>query len=272
VRSTCFFAVGFAAVASVTALAAPPPVITGTRPNPLVSTSQSTNAAVEIRGQNFWPSGPNVPSRWVLMVRRQYMPFQTIPINSLNNTAIYVDFPSLPLLNGVGQLEFMVKTDGVASNVFAVKIVADPPALASVLPDKIALKGTDEARWNVWLAGSRWPEPTTIWVNGVQAGKIFNNDLQELVWPAAFRKAGKYQVQVRSEHGGSELRTVEVVAPPPVYEVLTDSARENKDAALIGALATPTPDFAKLKTGETAAVRAKVKPTPTPDLSHLKIQ
>ncbi|HEY3350187.1 MAG TPA: hypothetical protein VGM13_10460 [Thermoanaerobaculia bacterium] len=68
----------------------------------------------------------------------------------------------------------------------------------------------------------------------------------------------------------SELRTVEVVPPPPVYAVLKDSTRENKDAALIRALATPTPDFAKLKTGET--MRARVKPTPTPDLSRLKIQ
>jgi hypothetical protein len=106
----------------------------------------------------------------------------------------------------------------------------------------------------------------------VQAGKIFNNDRQELVWPASFRKAGKYQVQVRSEHGGSELRTVEVVAPPPVYAALSESARENKDTALIRALATPTPDFTKLKTSETAAARARVKPTPTPGLSRLKIQ
>jgi hypothetical protein len=268
-KSTCLLAVGLTAVASVTALAAPAPVITGTRPNPLVSTTLSTNAAVELHGQNFWPSGPNVPSRWVLMVRRQYMPFQTIQINSLNNTMINVDFPSLPLLNGVGQLEFMVKTDGVASNVFAVKIVADPPALASVRPDKIELKGTDEARWKVWLYGSRWPEPTTIWLNGAQVGKIFNYDMQELVWPAAFRKAGKYQVQVRSEHGGSELRTVEVIAPPPSYVVLSESARA--DTAVIRAIATPTPGFAKLKTGEAAAVRVKVKPTPTPDL-RIKIQ
>jgi hypothetical protein len=272
VKATCLLAAGLAAVASVTALAGPAPLITGSRPNPLTSTSLSTNAAVELHGLNFWPSGSNVPSRWVLMVRRQYMPFQTIPINSLNNTMINVDFPSLPLLNGVGQLEFMLKTDGVSSNVFVVKIVADPPALASVLPDKIALKGTDEARWKVWLYGSRWPEPTTIWLNGAQVGKIFNNDRQELVWPAAFRKAGKYQVQVRSEHGGSELRIVEVVAPPPAYLALSESARENKDSALIRALPTPTPDFAKLKTGETATARAKVKPTPTPDLSHLKIQ
>jgi hypothetical protein len=241
----------------------PPPVITGMRPNPIVSMSNLAIVGVELQGRNFWPSGPNNPDRRVLMVRRLPLPFQTMTIKNIGDTHITMEFPSLSLLNGAGQLEFMVKIDGVPSNVFAVKIVADPPQLASVMPDKIALGGgSDDPRWKVWLAGERWTDPTTIWIDGAKVGACFNYGRQEFTWPAPLRRAGTYQVQLRTEHGGSEVRTVQVLAPTPAYNVVKGSTA----AAAIKALATPTPVFAIAKPikGGAAAALLKATPSPTP--------
>jgi hypothetical protein len=245
-----------------TVAGAPAPVITAVRPSPLVAMSKNTVFGMTIYGQHFWPSGPNDPSRRVLSVRRQYLPFQTIQITSMNDTELNVEFGTTPLLSGAGQLEFMVKIDGMASNVFGVKIVADPPGLAWVMPDTIALAGAGEDRWKVWLAGSNWIDATTIFINGAKIRDCFqnlNSGKEQLVWPDAYRKPGVYNVQVRTEHGGSEVRTVKVTEPIRAYAAGTTA----KNAAM-RALMTPTPTPAIAVRKNPAIGAALFKPTPTP--------
>jgi hypothetical protein len=254
--AVCLLVLGARTVAG-----APAPVITGVTPSPLVTMSKNTVFGMTIFGQHFWPSGPNDPSRRVLYVRRQYLPFQTIQITSMNDTKLNVEFGTTPLLSGTGQLEFMVKIDGMASNVFAVKIVADPPGLAWVMPDTIALAGAGEDRWKVWLAGSKWIDATTIFINGAKIRDCFQNldsGKEQLVWPEVYRKPGKYNVQVRTEHGGSEVRIVEVTEPVQAYA----AGAKAKDAAVALMTSTPTPAIAVRKNPAIGAVM--LKPTPTP--------
>ncbi len=247
--------------ASLPAPAAPPPVITGVRPKSLVTFSTHTSFGITIYGQHFWPSGANIPSRWEFYVRRQYLPFQRALIGGVADTFLECWFDSLPLLNSPGTLEIMVKVDGVASNVFPVRITSDAPTLAWVQPNSIRIQGTDDTRWKVWLAGDNWLTTTTIWVDGVQAGGVFNYDKQQFTWPANLRKVGTYKVQIRNEHGGSEIRTVQVLAPTPSYSDRTTMIKVLPP--------TPTPAFATLKAhsrsaAALAAAGAVVTPTPTP--------
>ncbi len=193
-------------------LLAAPPVITGLNPAQLSTFSTQKSVGVIVYGRDFWPSGPMDPGRWSLYVRRQNLPFQTVLIGGIAGTHIEAWMDSLPLLNSPGALEFMIKRDGIASNVFSVKVTSDPPTLNPVQPDQIRIQGADEARWNLWLTGDNWVTKSTIWVDGVQVGGVFNYGRQPFTWPAGLRKIGSFGVQIRNEHGVSQTRTVQVLA------------------------------------------------------------
>lgn len=232
-----------------------PPVITGVDPDPLVSRPDLAMYAMTIKGQNFWLGGPNDPDRRQLSVRRQGQPFQTMRIQGISNTNIHIEFETRPLLNGVGMLEFMVKIDGVASNIFAVRIVAEPPRLDSVTPATINVGGaTDDPRWKVWLRGSRWITPTSIWINGANFGTCFQNQnsgQEHFTWPPSLRGVGRYSVLLRTVHGVSEARTVDVVVPP---------AAKNLPGGASADIVAP-PLTKNLPGGASATI---LRPTPTP--------
>src|SRR5712692_3417497 len=262
-KSSSSLAATLLALFALPAAGAPAPAITGASVSPLVSTAKYTIYGMTLYGRNFWPSGPNDPNRRLLNVRRQGGSFQRVLISSMGDTELNISFPTPPLLGAPGQLEFQVTIDGMASNIFVDRIVGDPPGLAWISPDKISLDGKDDARWNVWLAGSRWIDPTTVWIDGTNVHTCYmnlNSGKEQMAWPPAFRKAGKFKVLVKTEHGDSEVRTVEVTKPI----LLTQTARSS--ALLQVASPTPTPKMNLTIGGQTAgkAASTMMKATATP--------
>jgi hypothetical protein len=192
----------------------------------------------------------------------------------MNDTKINTEFPTKPLLNGAGQLEFMVTIDGMNSNVFAVKIVADPPKLDTVSPVKITMGSA--ADWKVWLRGSLWIPDTSMWIAGANVGNCFqnlNSGQEQVTWPSSLRKAGRYSVFVHTEHGSSEVRYVDVVAAPtptPAFAIAKD--RVGGAAAAILKTPSPTPAYVILKDRPGGAAKAILKPTPTPTPEYVRLK
>jgi hypothetical protein len=247
VRSTAFLLL----LAGPGLAVGPPPVITGVSANPLLSQSTNTLYSLEILGQNFWISGPNDPSRRAAYVRRLPQPFQAIKIYTISNNTLGIWLSTAQFLNAPGRLEIMARIDGVNSNVFSVNILAEPPRLDSITPEKINAGGNaDDPRWKVVLRGSRWIDPTTVWINGANVGRCFQNfNLQREVftWPLSLREGGKYSVQLKTEHGGSAIRTVEIVVPPTVKRAAIAKEPAGTGAMSIARPPTPTPGVLRLK-------------------------
>lgn len=253
-----------------------PPVITGVKPDPLVSREKCADEIyVTIYGQNFWLSGPNDPDRREGFIRRRGQgDWQKVQGVSIMNDRYAVRFLVSPMLNGAGTLEFMLKIDGAASNIYAVQIAAAPPILDWITPVKIIAGGAaDDPRWTMRLSGSRWIEPTTVWIDGVYEGTL-NLRMTEMKinWPPSHRAVGRHPVQLRTMHGASETRTVEIVAPiqknsfgpragvPEVTLKLPPKATEkNKPEGTAPVTFKPVPPPA------TVNVRPQFKPAPIPD-------
>jgi hypothetical protein len=245
-----------------------PPVITGAKPDPLVSRERSADDIyVTIYGQNFWLSGPNDPDRREGFIRRRgQSDWQKVQGVSIMNDRYTVRFLVSPMLNGAGTLEFMLKIDGSASNIYAVQIVAEPPLLDWIAPVKITAGGAaDDPRWTMRLSGSRWIEPTTVWIDGVYEGALnLRMTEMKISWPPSHRAVGRHPVQLRTIHGGSETRIVEIVAP---------IQKNSVDTRMVA------PDM-KLKLQPKAAVRntipstvpAALRPAPPPATVYVRPQ
>ena len=212
-------------VAAVTTLAGaqnpatdPKPVITGSDPAVLLVTSENRYVTVTLRGKNFWPSGPNEPSRWRIQMRRDGGAFQEFRTSSGNDFAETFSFPSTEWIAKPGKLEVKVVRDGVHSNVYAIEVRTTPPTLTQLSPRRIALGDVgDKARYTVVMRGAYWTSPTTPLINGKAYAPFhqnLNSGQESFVWPTELRKPGRFTVQLQTEHGKSQFQEVEIVGAP----------------------------------------------------------
>ncbi|HEX8209594.1 MAG TPA: hypothetical protein VF584_05365 [Longimicrobium sp.] len=173
--------------------------------------------SITLEGERIWPGGPNDPARWAVDVRRQGGQWVRAQVVSGNTVATSFIIPAHPLLQSAGTLEARLIVDGTHSNTVGIPIVVERPRLTGVSPATLAIRPSmTDANWKVALTGQYWMYPLHITVNGTHIPRFEENlpaGYAAFPLPPEMRKPGRYTVVVRTAHGVSEARAVEVVAP-----------------------------------------------------------
>ena len=207
------------------ALQAQAPVITGFSPDTMLVHPGMVYVPTRLSGHNFWPSGPNDPSRRHIYIRQAGGAWSEsdIQINGILNDRLDISILSQPYLATPRRIEIKVAIDGVESRPFSIQVRKLGPKLDTVSPDQILLKpGLDESAFKVGLRGQFWVSPTEWWINGKYYGWCHQHpDFgdEDITWPRELRAAGIYSVQLKNALGASETRILELVGAP----VLTGS-------------------------------------------------
>ena len=211
------FALAAALLLSPCVLGAQGPSIMSTSPSVLLVRPTQETVPITLRGERFWPGGANDPARWAVDVRRPGGEWVRARLASGGNTERSFSIPAHPLLQAPGTLEARLIVDGTHSNTVAIPVRAERPRLASATPSTLAIApGMAESGWKVRLRGEYWMAPLRLSVNGTQIPDYESNldgGYVAFILPPAMRKPGRYTIVVRTPHGESEARGVEVVAP-----------------------------------------------------------
>lgn len=214
------------AMSDVRVAAAETPLITRVEPTEIVAGADRSMRVVLIRGYNIWvgPSGyDEYAKRTQVFIRRDgaFQPIRTYGHGYWTGTdqqELTLNVPGRDWFDKPGTFEVMVKVDGMESNYYQMPVLAGPPRIWKVTPDRLTLSGDENQRHDIRIRAANLGNPINLSVS--LDGKLLDRCVlspgvvQAFVPEAVFRKGGQYNLRVRSVAGESSPFALKLVEPP----------------------------------------------------------
>jgi hypothetical protein len=206
------------------------PLIIKVEPSEFVASSLQKIRVVKVLGYRIWEgdSGDEEFQKRTAVFIRRNGAFESVKVYgsgySLDYKMLELDIPQVPWFATPGTFEVMVKVDGKESNYFQVPVLAGPPSIDKVTPKTITISGeADSAKLHeIRIVASNMGSPMEMSV--LLDGKPLDHYLlgpgilTAFIPESAFKKSGKFGLQVKSSAGLSEPFTVTLTRPPLKFE------------------------------------------------------
>lgn len=206
--------------------AAEVPLITRVDPQEIVAGVDRGMHVVQIRGYNIWagPSGyEEYAKRNQVFIRRdgafeKILTYRHGYWTGTDQQQLTLNIPGREWFNNPGTFEVMVKVDGVESNYYQVPVLAGPPRIRKVTPNRLTLSGDGNHRHDIRIRATNLGNSGNLSVSldGKRLDRcvIMPGVVRAFVPESVFRKGGQYNLRVKSAAGESPPFPLKLVEQP----------------------------------------------------------